>query len=95
MCRWEFLCHAVVGSIALLTGFLKIPVMKRTDALKIVKQLYRKHKLDKRGWTFAFVRAVERLGGCGVKHRPAVRKSWATARWYSFWASVEPHLPSQ
>lgn len=43
--------------------------MKRTDALKIAKQLYRKHKLDKRGWTFGFDRAVERLGGCDNRRK--------------------------
>lgn len=43
--------------------------MKRTDALKIAKQLFRKHKLDKRGWSFAFDRAIERHGGCEYQHK--------------------------
>lgn len=38
--------------------------MKRADALKIAKQLFKKHKLDKRGWTFGFDRAIERQGLC-------------------------------
>jgi predicted SprT family Zn-dependent metalloprotease len=38
--------------------------MKRTDALKLAKQLFREHGLDKKGWKFAFDRAVLRHGVC-------------------------------
>ncbi len=50
-------------------GLVKFRVMKRTDALKSVKQLFRKHKLDKRRWSFAFDRAVERHGECDDRNK--------------------------